>query len=193
VRGVVEKGFTTTAGAVKLETVGKAKVTCSAESGAGEYSGAKTVSGVVMRFTGCESAGAKCSSSGANEGEVITNPVEGTLGITSEGIKEGVEFRKIGLDLFPVGNAGTLMAFSCGATPWTLRGSVIVPVAADKMALSSALTYKAAKGMQLVTQFEGEPQDILESSRSGGAFEQTGLGGKVTLTNKERVEINAFT
>jgi len=192
-RGVIKKGFTTSAGTTKLETVSKSKITCAAESGSGEYSGAKTVTGVTVTFTGCEGPGAtKCATAGANEGELLTKPLEGQLGIISEEVKEGKEIRKIGLELFPAGHAGSYVEFSCGGSPQVLRGSVIAPVSIDKMSLTSTLTYKGAKGKQAPEQFEGEPKDVLESSVAGGAFEQSGLTLTATQTSEEPIEINAF-
>ncbi len=59
---------------VKLETVKGSKVTCTGETGSGEYTGLKTVGDVVLTLTGCEIAGgkAKCASSGAAAGEIVT-------------------------------------------------------------------------------------------------------------------------
>ena len=69
--GVLRSHFTTKIkeGVATLETVKGAKVVCQAESGAGSYTSAKTVGGFVIRFTGCEMLGAKCSSAGV-EGEI---------------------------------------------------------------------------------------------------------------------------
>ena len=191
--GVVQKGFTTAAGATKLQTVSNVKVTCASESGSGQYSGTKKVTGVSMAFTGCVGpAAAKCSSAGAGEGELVTKPLEGELGAISEGVVEGKEFRKVGLDLFPVGHAGPFIEFSCGGSAQIVRGSVIAPVTTGKTSPTFTQTFKAAKGTQVPQQFEGEPVDILETSIAGGAFQPDGLTVKVTQTSEEPVEINAL-
>jgi hypothetical protein len=45
------------------------KVTCTGESSSGEITGLKAAGNLVMRFTGCESAGAKCTTAGSAERE----------------------------------------------------------------------------------------------------------------------------
>jgi hypothetical protein len=59
------------------------------------------------------------------------------------------------------------------------------------MALTAKLKFAGAAGKQKPEAFEGEPKDILESSFSGGAFEQSRLTLTTTLTSEEDVEINA--
>jgi len=145
----------------------------------------------VMHFTGCESHGSKCTTSGT-EGELVTKTLQGVLGIDNESVEAGVEQRVIGLDISPTEKAGPLVQFSCGGVSTSVRGSVIVPVTADKMSLTSSLVYKALEGKQAPEQFEEEPKDILESSFAGGTFEQSGLTGKLVQTSEEPVEINAF-
>jgi hypothetical protein len=190
--GVVNKGFTTSAGETKLQTVSKAKVTCASESGSGKYSGPKKVTGVSMAFTGCVGPGAaKCTTAGAGEGELVTKPLEGELGVISEGFANGKEFRKVGLDLFPVGHAGSFIEFNCGGTAQVIRGSVIGTVTSGKMSLALTQAFKAAKGKQVPDRFEGEPVDVLESSTGGGAFEQDGLTLKATQKSEEAVEVKA--
>jgi hypothetical protein len=39
--------------------------------------GAKSVGNVVLRFTGCESSGQECSTSGLLEGEIESKTLEG--------------------------------------------------------------------------------------------------------------------
>jgi hypothetical protein len=191
-RGVVNKKFTTslTSSKTTLETVHRTKVVCTGESGTGEYSGLKEVTGVVMHLTGCESRGSTCASS-STAGEVVTKPLQGALGITNETVEAGVEHRAIGLDLYPAGKTGPLAEFSCGGVPVVVKGSVIAPVTANKMSAASSLSYKALEGKQAPEQFEEEPKDVLETSFSGGAAEQSGLTGKFLLSSEEAVEVNS--
>ncbi len=190
-RGVVKTGFATrlAAGSATLETVKGTKVTCAGETGTGSYTGDRTVGGVVLTLTGCELSGEKCSSTGAATGEVVSSALEGTLGVEKLGASESKD--RIGLDLFPVGRAGSLTAFSCGATSVVLRGSAIVPVTANKMSLSSPLKFKASKGKQKPEGFVEEAPDVLEASFAGGAYEQIGLTLTATQTDEEDVEVNA--
>ena len=190
--GVASTGFRSkiSTGVATLETVNGTKLRCKTETGTGEYTGTglTTVGGVVLTFTGCERLGEKCSSSHAAPGEIATNQLEGVLGVT--GLGETSLKNRIGLDLFPVGNTGFVMEFSCGATPVSVRGSLIVPVAANRMLLTSRLIYAASKGRQRPEGFVGEPKAVLEASFDLGPFEQMGLKLRATQTNEEMVEVN---
>jgi hypothetical protein len=174
---------------VTLETTKASKVTCKTETGTGEYTGLKTVGGVVLTFTGCERLGEKCSTAGAAEGEVVTKPLEGILGVTARGATSIQD--KVGLDLFPVGKLGSVMEFSCGATSLTVQDSVIVPVATNSMRLTSTLAFAQSGGKQKPEKFVGETRDVLEVSFNGAAFEQIGLALTTIQTNEEKVEINS--
>ncbi len=176
---------------VTLETIKGTKVTCTGEASSGEYSSSRTVGGVVLRLSGCELTGnviAKCASSGAASGKIITKALEGALGVEKLGTTSAKN--KIGLALYPVGKAGLLAEFTCGATKVAVRGSVILPLKADKMEPTLALKAKATKGKQKPESFAGGAKDVLEESFNGGSFEQAGLTAAVTLENGEDVEIN---
>ncbi len=175
-------------GSATFETVKGAKVTCTNETSTGEYTGHKTVGGVVLALTGCERASEKCSN-GIVAGEIVSNPLEGVLGVEKLGANSGKN--KIGLDLHPVGKTGPLMEFSCGSTTVSIQGSVIVPISANKMSLTQTLKFKASKGKQKPQSFVKEPKDILEASLNGGPFEQIGLTLTTTQTNEEEVEVNS--
>jgi len=192
-RGVARTHFTSkmTDGVATFETVKGSRVTCSGETGTGEYTGTglTTVGGVVLTFTGCERLGESCSSAEVGAGEIVTSPLEGVLGVTELG--ESSRKNKIGLDLFPVGKTGFLMQFSCGAMPVAVRGSLIVPVVANRMLLTDKLHYLARKGRQKPERFVGGPEETLEASFELEPFEQAGLTAKTTQTNEEEVEVNS--
>jgi hypothetical protein len=196
--GVLKTSFKTrlTSGSVTLESAVKtSKVTCAGETSAGEYTGLKTVGGVVLTLTGCKQIGAKkgtsteCSSTGAAPGEIVTTALEGVLGVEKLGATSATN--KIGLDLYPVGRTGPVMEFSCASTTVSVQGSVIVPVTADKMSVTQALKAKASKGKQTPENFEGGPNDILEESFNSAPLEQTGLTAAITQDNEEAVEVNS--
>jgi hypothetical protein len=192
--GVLKAHFTTKIKEltkVTLQTVKGSKVTCTGETSTGEYTSLKTVGGVVLALTGCELARlkAKCASAGRAPGEIVTKQLEGRLGIDTLG--ETAAKNKIGLDLFADGQTGSLMEFSCATTTVSVRGSVIVPVTANKMLLTVTVKASATTGKQKPENFVGEPKDILEASFSGGVFEQTGLTLTATQTNEEPVEVNS--
>ena len=187
--GVSKAGFTSTGAAVKLETVGKAKVACTSEEGSGSITSAKTVGSVVLKLKGCELTlgitKAKCTTTGLGEGELEAKELEGVLGFENKASK------KVGLDLYPVGKTGPFMQFSCGGSAIALTGSAIGSIKADKMATAAALKYKASKGIQKPEAFEGGSPDVLLSSLNGGSTEQDGLTLSSTVTYEEPVEVNA--
>jgi hypothetical protein len=190
--GVAHTAFRTklTSGSVTLEVAGMtSKMTCAGETSDGEYTGLRTLGGVTLTLTGCKRASERCSSTGAVAGEIVTQSLEGVLGVEKLGTTS--TSNRIGLDLFPVGKAGPAMEFSCGSTAAAVQGSVIVPVKTDKMLLSVKLKASASKGKQKPESFVGDPQDILEESLNEAAFEQVGLTLATTLTNEEAVEVNS--
>jgi len=144
---------------------------------------------VVLKLTGCALAGAKCSSAAAPAGEIVSRSLEGALGVEQLGASESKD--KLGLDLVPTGGAGAVMEFSCGSTAVAVRGSVIVPLEANKMATSSALEFKASKGKQKPESFAGGPTDVLEASFAGAPYEAIGLTLAGTQASEEAVEVSS--
>ena len=188
--GVVKSGFTTTIKPLTtatLETISKVKVTCTGESSSGAITGAKTVGNVVVRFTGCESAGAKCTTAGLAEGELESASLEGVIGIEKITFKEGKEIRHIALDLYPTGRAGPFLEYTCaGSGPTTLSGSLLAPVPSGKMFKTATLKFTATAGKQKPEQLEGGGPEFLTNS----LFEEVGLNLASTQTNEEAIEIN---
>jgi hypothetical protein len=183
--GAVKKFQTTAGGKGALATVSGLGVNCETEHSTGEYSGTKEVKNVVVKFNGCESASAKCNTAGAATGELVTKPLEGVVGFINK------PALKTGFDLFPEGKTGLFIEFACIGLTVAVRGSVIVPITPDKMVLTTILKYVQNGGRQEVEHFEGEPNDILEASFRGGAFEQSGQTISTTLSNEEKLELNA--
>jgi len=176
-------------GAASLETIKGARVTCAGETGTGAYSGRKQVGQVVLTLTGCEHAGERCASTGAAAGEIVSNALEGVLGVEKLGVT--AVKNKIGLDLFPPGGTGAVMEFDCGATHVSVRGSVIAAVASNRMLSSSSLKFAAAKGRQKPESFVGEQKDVLEASFASGTYEQAGLTLAATQAGEEPLETNS--
>jgi hypothetical protein len=183
--GVLKTKMFTSGGKGALETVGKLGVGCQTETSVGEFSGTKEVKNTVVTFRGCEAAGDKCSTTGAGAGELVTNSLEGVVGFENKAAK------KTAFDLYPAGRTGLFIEFACGPLSVAVRGSVLVPITSDKMLTSLKLKYKATKGKQQVEHFEGQPNDILETSFKGGPFEQSGQTITTTLTTEEKIELNA--
>lgn len=188
--GVARAHFTVTlaAGTVAFEALGRSLVTCKTATGTGEYSGRKTLGGVTLTFTGCEQLGQKCTSILRAEGEIVTSPLEGVLGIDHLGSTPASN--RIGLELVPAGMATVFAAFGCDMTSVTLQGGVIAPVTANRMLAAAPLRYSASKGKQNPERFIGGPAAILQAAFGEGAFEALGLTAAMTLTNEEGVEVN---
>jgi hypothetical protein len=172
-----------------IETVGGAtRIVCSGQTGTGEYTGRQAVGNVVFTLTGCELSGSKCTSEGAEEGVIRSSVLEGSLGVTKKA--EAAAKNKIALDFFPVVEAGPVMAFSCGATPVTVTGSVLVPVTANKMLSSATLKFVATSGKQKPEKFEGAPADVLMLAVGEGTPVQAGLTLTTVQSNEEKIEAN---
>jgi len=184
--GAEKPKITTSGGVGVLETVNGTTVGCKTETSVGEMNSAKTVTGIVVTFKECASAGLKCTTKGSKTGELVTNALEGRLGFENKAKK------KVALDLFPGKEAGGLfITFQCATLHLEVRGSVLVNVPSDKMATTFTLKYTAAKGHQKPENFEGEPIDVLESSINGHPFEQSGQTITTKQKNEEALEVNA--
>jgi PKD repeat protein len=182
--------FTTLAKApskITLETHAKAKYTCTAESGSGQYTGAKTVSGVTLVLTGCASGSEPCTSSGAKAGEVVSSSLHGSVGVTKAGSpsskdKAGISFASTGSTPFA--------EFTCGSTTVTLKGSIIGELKANAMETSQTIKFGVSKGAEKILGFVGGLEQKLEAKRGAGAFESAGLGLTTIQTNEEAGEVN---
>ncbi len=182
--------FTTrlASGTVKLETAKAFKLTCTGETGIGEYTGLKTVGHVVITLTGCEEATQACSSADAAAGEAVSGTLEGVLGLEKAGSKSSSN--KIALALFPVGRTGSLLQVVCGSVNVAVGGATLVPVVANKAVASAALKFAATKGKQKPESFVGGPKEVLEASIDGAGAEPMGLTASLTQTSEEAIEIN---
>lgn len=183
--GAAKPSVSFSGGAAKLETAAKQKLECKSVSGSGAYDSSREIDAVELVFSGCEAAGTACSSEGAAAGEIRSSQLEALLGYEQKAKK------KLGLDFFPDGHLGDLLVAHCGSATWTIRGSVIAPIKADKAATATVLKLAASKGKQKIQHLEGEAADVLEASL-GGAYEAVGLTASVTLTSQEAIEANAL-
>jgi hypothetical protein len=175
----------------KLLTSGGKLISCTGESGTGEYTGRKSLGNVALTFTGCQLAGAgPCESSGAAAGEVHTVALEGTLGLIKASV-EGPAKNTIGTALKPA--TGELVAaFSCNGTPVTVKGSVIGEVKRNAMTTKAPIKFAQAKAIQKPVRFEGGEEDVLTAAFGEGApFERTGLAMITNKTDEERIEANS--
>ena len=96
--------------------------------------------------------------------------------------------RRVALDLYPAGRTAPFLDFAAPAAPGNVKGSILVPVTADRMLVAATLEYRATAGKQKPERFEGGERDVLLSSLTGGAAEQSGLTLTATQINEEAVE-----
>ena len=180
--------FTGASGVVKLESAGKAAVTCTASSSNGEYTGPKTQT-VSMVLSGCsqgpKTQSVSCQSSSAATGEIRTSSLLGGMEFIKEG--EGTEVPSVGVDLKPASGT-TIAAFECGGKAVTVGGSVILPVTAlDKVTTAFKLKGFGTGGKQSPEAFEVGPADTPTYNA-----EAAGITVTQTNTNEEPLEIKAI-
>lgn len=191
--GAARAKFTSSGGIGVLTTVGGSGVECKAESSNGEFvpGNNKEETGVVVKFTGCKSLAAPCTTPGAKSGELVTNELEGTVGWENKAAK------KTDLELFPAKSVttGLFIEFECTGLVVKVKGHVLVPIKNDKMTETETLKFVATKGKQKPEKWEESPSPaILEASFSnfkGGAFEQAGQDITSTVKGEEKLELNA--
>lgn len=187
--GVLKAKQTSKGGKGILEEAGKYAVGCESEESSGEYSGTKDVRHLIVKFKKCEAPGLVCTSAGHERGELETVPLEGRV------VWENEAKRKTALDLFPEGG-GEFIEFNCGGTlTVAVRGSILVPVKADKMSETVVLKYVGKKGIQKVQDYEedgSKVKDVLEANFAGTGFVQASQTISSTVTNEEKLELNAY-
>jgi FG-GAP repeat len=189
--GVAKAGFELSAatGRIEFQPVDlEHTLKCATATGGGEYTGTKTVGSIKLTFTGCRHLSEQCSSAGAAAGEIVASTLEGALRLAG--------FSGLGpvdLELFPVGRAGPVAQFTCAnfpARPTEVIGSVLVPIAVNRMVLAQNLRYKASRGLQEPEAVAGGRPEILEQSFFGSGLETVGLIASLTQTNEQPVEVS---
>ena len=185
--GAVKVDPTSTGSKGVLEEVGKYAVGCSSESSTGEYTGTKEGKNIVVKFKNCISGPFTCTSEGYEKGELVTKPLAGRL------VWENEKTKKTAIDLFP--ESGELfIEFNCeGKLSVAVKGSVLVPVKANKMGATFILKFKAKHGFQTPEYYEEggkKVKDVLLSDFAGKGYEQAGQTITSTVTNEEKLEVN---
>lgn len=187
--GAGKTKFTGVGGVGTLETVKKLRVTCKTEVSSGEFTSPKTAGNIQVKFTGCESAGLKCSTPGAASGEIKTNALAGSL------VWESKLKHKTALDLVPE-STELFVEFSCAQIHAKVKGSVLVNVKAGEMKTIFPQKFTEKEGKQKPEFYEtagGEKVlDILESKLGEIEYEQAGQKITNTQTDEEALEVNWF-
>ena len=186
--GAVKNKFTGVGGVATLETIHGVTVSCKTEASSGEFTSPKTVGNIHVVFTGCASAGLDCKTVGAAVGEIVTNPLAGTL------VWENATKKKVAIDLVPQ-ETELFVEFQCGG-PVKVKGSVLTNVPADKVVTTITEKFTAKKGKQkpeyYYTASKEKVQDVLISKIGGAGAELEQSGQTVTnvQTDEEAGEIN---
>jgi hypothetical protein len=190
-------GFTGIGEEPVVETVGGHRITCSAATEEGKYTGGKTES-TTLTLIGCSTkSGGKevgCHSNPAKEGEIESSELEGELGfITFQGRKA------VALDLKPK-SGSSFATYACGTPPTLITGAIEGSVLGRVTPINGGVeeikvSYKmVAAGKQQIESFEGGANDVLKTKLVEGIElpkeEQTGLRMKYVQTNEELVEVN---
>jgi hypothetical protein len=169
-----------------------AKITCTAEKNNGAlYTGEKTVGNIVADFTGCETSGTKCNSTGGAVGEIVTKPLEGVLGIEKLGATAAANKLETQLK-GPAG--GALAEFECSALAHiATTGCVAHPVTSNKMLKTATEKFTATKGEQKPDKFNGGPENecALASALNKGTPEEAGQTITALLENAEPEGVEA--
>jgi hypothetical protein len=188
------KKFTGSGLTAKLETVSKAKITCSGSTNAGEYTGTRSAT-LSVTFTGCVGLASKeaCQSAGSGSGEISVSGLAAELGFIKNEVVAHELLVSVGWDLK---HDPAIISATCGSAnePVVVSGSLIAPISPiDKMASAFSLKAKATAGKQAPEAFEEQPNDTLTAEFGSNAGEQAGLTGTEKLSNEEKLEIKVKT
>lgn len=165
----------------ELEETSGGVVVCTGLSGAGDYSGPKEETNVTLTFSGCTRKGESCQS-GATAGEIDSSTLDGELGFATTVTPPTDSVP--GIALKPA-SGETVFEYKCGTGTYTVTGSVIGDVTANKMILTEDETFVQKNGVQKPTHFEGLPADVLMTNGT-----QTGLELLNYTENSEELEVN---
>jgi pimeloyl-ACP methyl ester carboxylesterase len=181
--------FTSEIPQVVLETTGKAVLSCTGNTLAGEWTGSKTAS-VKLVLKGCHSSAGKTCQSGSTAGGIEPEgAIEAQLGFIKAGLRPSV-----GLDL---SRSGSLLKFTCGelleVETWTVEGSVIgriTPIDAAKSKFT--LLYSATGGVQSIQKFTTGSKDTLTVKRTAGTSETVEAAGLTLRRSPEKRTVLAI-
>ena len=174
-------GYTTAGGAVVIETEGLAStVECASSSGGGEVTGSSTGT-LRLTFTGCESAGKKCTSEGPN------STPSGTAGVIETNL---LETQLIGSGTEPFTqlasgeHAPYVLEFGCEGTHFRTTGALAGMQGGDvdRPSATSTTTFAFPSGEQAL----GTEQ---QSGKGWSAKHPTVLTGTLSNTAASSTEI----
>jgi hypothetical protein len=181
--------FDFTSGPARFATAMGLTVSCAASTTLqGEYSNGQTAA-IELTFTGCSISGpigGQCQSGGAAVGEIVSSPLQGTLGVIS-----GAPKLAVGIVIKPT-SGPELMTFKCGSNQLAVTGAVIARATKpDKMSVAFKLRLAASKGTQKPQALEGGDVEALSLSSENGE-EAVGLNLRALMVNEQALEIKAI-
>ncbi len=185
--GPFPKTFTSTSKGSLLETVGGKKTKCTADTNFGELTGPQNGSMTII-FTGCKLNKVPCNTPGLVPETIATNPLSMKIYYINKAKKQ------VGIDLVQAAGA-PFLEYGCGsATLARVVGSVIGRITPINKLVTPSETFKLkfaqALGIQKISNLEGGPIDVLETS-FGGPFETTGLASTDLILFGEPVKLIA--
>lgn len=169
-------------------------ITCTSDSGHGNYEGDTRIAGVVMTYTGCKLGSKACSSEGATAGDIVSEALEG------EYVHLVNKTGRAGLDLFPAsGREGQFTTLNCGAFRFAVTGSLLGAVTAGHEKAELGLEYGGTRedipAPHSYVNAEGSTVEAfltdlqLEEPLAEPLPMAVGVAGK--QTSEEPIEINA--
>jgi hypothetical protein len=152
---------------------------------AGTITGAKTVTGTI-HFVNCKSGERACTSEGATkEGEIITEPLEGTLVYRSKAGKTvGIDFKA------QTGTAVVKLRKCLVGASGEVRGSIVMPIT-NVNQRSSSFTLSAIEGRGYENESGEKETATLESNWPNGVFSPVSWLFGANLTTSRSIEIQA--
>ncbi len=173
--------FTIASGEGELVTTGGTSVFCTGDTGTGKLGANPATSAeLTVSFTGCESAGLPCTSTGGKSGLIDTTKLTATFG--------DIKTTEAGALLKPTTGEPFIVATKCGTVAFEAKGSVIGSFAStqnDKNTKALTLAFTETAGVQGVKKFEGESTENTIKANLGKGFETAGLKSSETLTLSE--------
>lgn len=201
-RALVEEAETKPVARFVIEEEHAIRVICGGMSGAGKYTGPRTVGNVTITFEECELKGKPCQSPLALTGEIVTPELKGELGIIRHETRRGHRVKvsySYGTSLEPAaGPDTTFTEFSCGGPTFDVIGSAIRPAPKiDEMIDQEPLDFTQEQGEQKIEKFYEGPPELLEATYEEGGHPMsapTGLKTEAKQVNAENqyLEINKF-
>lgn len=185
--------FTAVGGAAELVT-GVGTLTCTSSDTTGEIANSREIAGMVTVYRGCAITVVvklDCHTQGAQEGEIITSPVRGSLGEIDQG-------SGVGLHLSRTGESYTELPIDCRNNDLTIKGSVIGEITGvNTTGTTNSLVFAGAgltQDPERITEEGTEHSEIKLESRLGGnesVFEGMSLRSVDKITFAKEVEVKA--